>query len=108
MTTTIRLPAVLAALVLAAGCAGAGDPTGANLASSSSDGSEPSAGAYVGCTGNLTGTFDDNVIVPVGATCTLSDATVRANVKALESARLYVFESHVTATWRATRRASST
>lgn len=34
--------------------------------------------------------------VPVGATCTLNNATVRANVKALENARLYVIDSRVT------------
>jgi hypothetical protein len=95
MMTTPRLRALPSTLVLAAACGGAGDPTGASLGSSLPGGSPPS-GAYVGCTGVLSGTFDDNVIVPVGATCTLTDATVRANVKALENARLFVIESHVT------------
>ena len=46
-------------------------------------------GGDADCRGTLTGRFD-NVIVPVGATCTLRDATVHGNVKALEDARLYV------------------
>lgn len=95
VSKAMRLPAGFTALALAAACAGAGDPTGVSLTSSGPGGSPPS-GAYVGCTGSLTGSFDDDVIVPVGATCTLTQATVRANVKALENARLFVFDSHVT------------
>lgn len=39
------------------------------------------------CDGTFTGSFD-NVIVPRNGTCTLYDATVRGNVKALRNARL--------------------
>lgn len=39
------------------------------------------------CTGALTGTFD-NVVVPEGATCVLSNSLVRGNVKALPDSSL--------------------
>jgi hypothetical protein len=41
------------------------------------------------CVGALTGTFD-NVVVPRGATCTLTNSTVRGNVKALRDSRLFM------------------
>ncbi|HEY2530799.1 MAG TPA: tannase/feruloyl esterase family alpha/beta hydrolase [Xanthobacteraceae bacterium] len=40
------------------------------------------------CTGTLTGTIDGNVVVPDGASCTLSDATVAGNVQVLQNASL--------------------
>lgn len=46
------------------------------------------------CEGALSGTFD-NVIVPPGATCYLSDSTVLGNVKALEHSRLRVDNSDI-------------
>jgi hypothetical protein len=46
------------------------------------------------CVGTLTGTHD-NVVVPPGATCFLSGATVRGNVKALADSKLEVFSSTV-------------
>lgn len=47
------------------------------------------------CIGELSGFFDDDVIVPSGESCTLTDAVVQGNVKALEGARLLVIESLV-------------
>jgi hypothetical protein len=46
------------------------------------------------CVGALTGTFD-NVIVPPGQTCILTNATVGGNVKALEASRLSINRSTV-------------
>jgi hypothetical protein len=46
------------------------------------------------CVGALTGTFD-NVIVPPGATCVLTDSVVLGNVKALERSRLLIRDSQV-------------
>lgn len=46
------------------------------------------------CTGNLTGTFD-NVFVPVGRTCTLTNSTVQGNVKALPNSRLFARNNRV-------------
>jgi len=42
------------------------------------------------CTRTLTGTIDGNVVVPDGASCTLSDATVAGNVRVLQNASLTV------------------
>jgi hypothetical protein len=42
------------------------------------------------CTSTLTGTIDGNVVVPNGASCTLSDATVAGNVQVLQNASLTV------------------
>jgi feruloyl esterase len=42
------------------------------------------------CTSTLTGTINGNVVVPNSASCTLSDATVRGDVRILESASLTV------------------
>ena len=41
------------------------------------------------CVGQATGTFD-NVVVPSGARCTLSNSTVKGNVKALENSGLVI------------------
>lgn len=60
-------------------------------------GSRESGGGLSGdvrCTGMRSGSFD-NVTVPVGATCTLENATVSGNVKALENSRLYVSNTAV-------------
>lgn len=46
------------------------------------------------CEGDMTGTFD-NVIVPSGAVCHLTDATISGNVKALEDSRLRIENSTV-------------
>jgi hypothetical protein len=46
------------------------------------------------CMGTLTGTHD-NVVVPPGAACVLSGATVRGNVLALQDSRLHVATSNV-------------
>lgn len=46
------------------------------------------------CVAALTGTFD-NVVVPPGATCSLSNSTVRGNVKALERSTLSVSNTQV-------------
>jgi hypothetical protein len=46
------------------------------------------------CVGLLTGTFD-NVVVPPGATCFLTNSTVAGNVKALENSRLFITSSTV-------------
>jgi hypothetical protein len=46
------------------------------------------------CTGALTGTHDNVVVMP-GQTCILSAATVRGNVKALQDSRLRVTSSNV-------------
>lgn len=46
------------------------------------------------CVGVLGGTHD-NVVVPPGATCTLSAATVRGNVKALENSKLVITNSTI-------------
>ena len=46
------------------------------------------------CVGALTGTFD-NVVVPPGQTCLLTDSTVLGNVKALEGARLLIRTSEI-------------
>jgi hypothetical protein len=42
------------------------------------------------CTSTLTGTIDGNVVVPDGASCTLSEATVAGNVQVLQNASLTV------------------
>jgi hypothetical protein len=42
------------------------------------------------CVGGMSGTFD-NVEVPPGGFCVLSNSTVRGNVKALQASRLHVF-----------------
>ena len=42
------------------------------------------------CTSTLTGTIDGNVVVPDGASCTLSDATVAGNVQVLQNGSLTV------------------
>ena len=46
------------------------------------------------CVGALSGSFD-NVIVPPGATCTLTNSTVSGNVKALEDSRLLIRNSMI-------------
>lgn len=46
------------------------------------------------CVGSLTGTFD-NIVVPPRATCTLTNSTVRGNVKALEGSRLLLLNDTV-------------
>lgn len=46
------------------------------------------------CSEVLTGTFDD-ITIPAGATCTVRDAVVQGNIKALENSRLYVFDTRV-------------
>lgn len=46
------------------------------------------------CVGVLTGTWD-NIVVPPGATCSLLEATVLGNVKALEKSRLRIDRSTV-------------
>jgi hypothetical protein len=46
------------------------------------------------CMGALIGTFD-NVVVPAGETCILTDSTVLGNVKALEDSRLLISDSNV-------------
>jgi hypothetical protein len=55
----------------------------------------PSASAGdIMCTGTLSGTLADNVLVPggvpSGASCRLLNATVTGNVKALQNSRLYI------------------
>jgi len=42
------------------------------------------------CTSTLTGTIDGNVVVPDGASCTLSDATIAGNIHVLQNASLTV------------------
>jgi hypothetical protein len=44
------------------------------------------------CVGTVTGTFQ-NVFVPAGQSCTLTNARVRGNILARENARLFVFET---------------
>jgi hypothetical protein len=44
------------------------------------------------CTGSVTGTFE-NVFVPEGASCTLTDADVKGNILAKERSRLFVLET---------------
>lgn len=46
------------------------------------------------CVGALTGTFD-NVVVPGGATCILSNSLVHGSVKALEGSRLFMRDDTV-------------
>jgi feruloyl esterase len=46
--------------------------------------------ADTSCTSTLSGSITGNVIVPVGASCTLSDATVTGNVQVLQNASLTV------------------
>jgi hypothetical protein len=46
--------------------------------------------ANTSCTSTLTGTIDGNVVVPNGASCTLSDVTVTGNVQVLQNASLTV------------------
>lgn len=52
------------------------------------------AGNDTPCAGPLTGMFD-NVIVPPGETCTLSNSLVTGNVKALEDSRLVMINNDV-------------
>jgi feruloyl esterase len=42
------------------------------------------------CTSTLSGSITGNIVVPVGASCTLSDATVTGNVQVLQNASLTV------------------
>lgn len=46
------------------------------------------------CVGALTGTFD-NVVVPAGAICTLTNSTVHGNVTALENSQLNYFRNQI-------------
>src|SRR5438093_10012985 len=46
--------------------------------------------ADTSCTGPLTGTISGNILVPSGASCTLSDVTVTGNVHVLQNASLTV------------------
>lgn len=54
----------------------------------------PASAGDTECVGALTG-IHDNVVVPPGAVCALTGATVLGNVKALENSRLFVFASTV-------------
>lgn len=88
----------VAALVLGMACQGSTDPGGSagadRVGLGGDDPGSRSSGGDVRCTGTLTGSFDE-VIVPVGATCTLAGSTVKGNVKALENARLFMSDTHV-------------
>ena len=46
--------------------------------------------ADTSCSGTLSGSITGNIVVPVGASCTLSDATVTGNVQILQNASLTV------------------
>jgi Tannase and feruloyl esterase len=46
--------------------------------------------ADTACAGLLSGIIDGNVVLPQGASCTMSDVTVRGNVQVLENASLTV------------------
>jgi feruloyl esterase len=46
--------------------------------------------ADANCTGTLTGTISGNLVVPSGASCTLSNATVTGNVRVQQNASLIV------------------
>ena len=46
--------------------------------------------ADAACAGLLSGIIDGNVVVPRGASCTMSDVTVRGNVQILENASLTI------------------
>jgi feruloyl esterase len=46
--------------------------------------------ANTSCTGTLSGSVTGNIVVPVGASCTLSDATVTGDVQVLQNASLTV------------------
>lgn len=99
MVKSVRIGAVLAAMTFFVGCSDAESPT--NFASDDSSLSElgeqnPTTTNDGSCTTALTGTYDDDIIVPVGGICTLQGATVDGNVKALEGAELYVIDSRVT------------
>src|SRR5687767_29653 len=76
----------------------AGNPSGI-LGGNGANGGNGGVGAGVSgevrCVGTLSGTFDNNVIVRVGETCTLQNSTVKGNVKALENARLFMSNNHV-------------
>src|SRR5918992_4665176 len=47
------------------------------------------------CPPTVTGEVPGNVIVPPGATCIISNATVQGNVKALENSRLRISNSNI-------------
>jgi hypothetical protein len=53
-----------------------------------------SAATDTTCIGVVTGTHD-NIVVPPGQTCSVTAATVRGNVKALENSRLRISASNV-------------
>jgi hypothetical protein len=46
--------------------------------------------ADTSCSGTLSGSITGNIVVPVDASCTLSDATVTGNVQILQNASLTV------------------
>src|SRR5438876_5480597 len=46
--------------------------------------------ANTNCTGTLTGSITGNIVVPNGASCTLSNATVTGNVQVQQNASLVV------------------
>ena len=46
--------------------------------------------ANTSCTGTLSGSVTGNIVVPVGASCTLSDATVTGDLQVLQNASLTV------------------
>ena len=95
MEDSLRIGAVLAALTFFFGCSGSDSPT--NVGSQDSSlGELADAGKDESCATGLTGTYDDDIIVPVGTSCLLQGATVFGNVKALEGAELYVIDSRVT------------
>jgi hypothetical protein len=94
-----RLIFIAATVALAMACQSSTGPSlDANAAgdgvASTGNGSGNGSGGNRRCAGTLTGTFD-NVTVPVGATCTLTNSTVRGNVKALENARLFMSNNQV-------------
>jgi hypothetical protein len=46
--------------------------------------------ADTSCSGTLSGSFTGNIVVPNGASCTLSDAAVTGNVQVLQNASLTI------------------
>lgn len=53
-------------------------------------GGAPMVRADTNCTGTLTGTINDNVTVPKGASCTIETATVSGNVQVSQGASLVI------------------
>lgn len=91
-----HLAILLATVLTVTACQEAKTPVGLEDATNAENptNTRASASGDERCVGTRSGTFE-NVYVPVGQTCTLQNSTVRGNVKALPSSRLFMTNNRV-------------